>query len=72
MLVISSVITITSSVRFITSSVMTSTLAFTSHIIALNLLRIVFNPSHVFTSVQGSGVLSYVTALVPFIVVLFT
>jgi hypothetical protein len=71
MLFTSSVISITSSVRLVTSSVILATLADTLHIIALNLLRIVFKPSHVFTSVQGSGVLSYVTALVPNIVVLF-
>jgi hypothetical protein len=53
------------------SSVSIATSAATSHIILSNLARITFKPSHVLTSVQGSGVLSYVTALVPFIVVLF-
>ena len=72
MLITSSIIIIKSSVRFVISSVRISTLFVASHIIASNLASMVFNPSHVFTSVQGSGVPSYVTALVPNIVVLFT
>ena len=62
---------ITSSVIFVISSVSIATLAVTVHTTASNLARIAFNPSQVFTSVQGSGVLSYVIALVPIIVVLF-
>ena len=62
---------IRSSVMFVTSSIRMFTLAVAEHMTSLNLLRITFNPSQVFTSVQGSGVLSYETALVPFIVVVF-
>jgi len=56
---------------FVTLSVISLTLSFTSHIIVSNILRISFNPSHGCTPEQGSGVLSYPIALVPIIVVLF-
>jgi hypothetical protein len=62
---------IKSSVIFVMSSVSNATSAATLHITLLNLSRIVFNPSQVFTSVQGRGVLSYVITLVPIIVILF-
>jgi hypothetical protein len=52
-------------------SVSVSTSALAVHKTLLNLSMTVFRLSHVFTSVQGSGVLSYEIALVPFTVVLF-
>jgi len=71
MLVISSSIVFILLVIFVTFSVISFTPIIVSHITVSNLARIVFKPSHVSTSVQGSGVPSYVTALVPIIVVLF-